>query len=243
MARHIARAARRRPRVGAATIATRMIAYFALAWGTIAAVMAGAFPGAWIIVLLLAAYTMIPVVAFAAWRGWPFYPRASFRLFVMRPFWYTQLVLPLVTAGALMGMLGGLPFGHALIGGRVAAGTVLAIAITVLILGYVGSQGLVVRHVDVDVPGLPSSFDGLRIAQLSDLHIGPHTSRRFLRRVVSTTGGLEPDLIAVTGDLIDDRSEDVAVYSRRLRSLAAPLGVFMIPGNHDVYAGWDDVER
>ena len=79
--------------------------------------------------------------------------------------------------------------------------------------------------------------------QLSDLHIGPHTSRRFLGRVVDTTRSLQPDLIAVTGDLIDDRAEDVAAYARALGSLEAPLGVYMIPGNHDVYAGWDDVEQ
>jgi hypothetical protein len=47
----------------------------------------------------------------------------------------------------------------------------------------------------------------------------------------------------VTGDLIDDRAEDVAAYARALGTLQAPLGLYMIPGNHDVYAGWDDVER
>ena len=73
--------------------------------------------------------------------------------------------------------------------------------------------------------------------------VGPHTSRRFLRRIVEATAKLNADLIAVTGDLIDDRSEDVASYARALGSLSAPLGVYMIPGNHDVYAGWDDVER
>jgi predicted MPP superfamily phosphohydrolase len=113
----------------------------------------------------------------------------------------------------------------------------------VLGLGYIGSKRLVVRRVDVDVPNLPASFDGLRIVQLSDLHIGPHIPRRFLERVVRTTQALEPDLIAVTGDLIDDRAEDVNVYAKKLGALTAPLGVYMIPGNHDVYAGWEEVER
>ena len=54
---------------------------------------------------------------------------------------------------------------------------------------------------------------------------------------------MSPDLVAVTGDLIDDRSEDVAVYARTIGALDAPLGVYIIPGNHDVYAGWDEVER
>jgi uncharacterized protein len=93
------------------------------------------------------------------------------------------------------------------------------------------------------VPDLPSAFEGLRIAQLSDLHVGPHTSRRFIDRVVRATRALAADLVAVTGDLVDDRAEDVHVYANLLGALEAPLGVFMIPGNHDVYAGWDDVER
>ncbi|HTE44741.1 MAG TPA: metallophosphoesterase, partial [Gemmatimonadaceae bacterium] len=154
-----------------------------------------------------------------------------------------QLLLPLVSAAGLVGLAIGLPFGHALVVGRATAALMLVAGVAVLLLGYAGSRSLVVRHVDVDVPGLPPSFDGLRIAQLSDLHVGPHTPRRFLQRVVQATQALTPDLIAVTGDLIDDRAEDVAVYAKRLGALGAPLGVFMIPGNHDVYAGWEEVER
>jgi predicted MPP superfamily phosphohydrolase len=97
--------------------------------------------------------------------------------------------------------------------------------------------------VEASIPGLPQEFDGLAIAQVSDLHVGPHTSRRFLQRVVRTIRDLSPDVIAVTGDLVDDRPEDVAAYASALGALDAPLGVFMIPGNHDVYAGWDMVER
>ena len=61
--------------------------------------------------------------------------------------------------------------------------------------------------------------------------------------MVDAAQSLSPDLIAVTGDLIDDRAEDVSVYARTLGGLRAPLGVYMIPGNHDVYAGWEEVER
>jgi predicted MPP superfamily phosphohydrolase len=136
----------------------------------------------------------------------------------------------------------GAPFGHALLAGRILAGGVFAAVAMILMAGYVGSRSLVVRHVDVDVADLPPAFDGLRIVQLSDLHIGPHTPTRFIERIVRATAELSPDLIAVTGDLIDDRAEDVAVYARKLGALHAPLGIFMIPGNHDVYAGWDEVE-
>lgn len=224
-------------------IAARVVAYFVIAWGTIAVLAAGLFPGALAVALLVAAYFTVPLLAYIRWRGWPFYPSAAFRLFIVRPFWYAQLLLPLVASAGLLGALGGLPFGRALIAGRVAAAVVFVAAASILAAGYLGSRGLVVRQVDVGVPGLPAGFEGLRIVQLSDLHIGPHTPRRFLERVVRSAEGLMPDVIAITGDLVDDRSEDVAAYSRALSRLRAPLGVYMIPGNHDVYAGWDDVEH
>jgi predicted MPP superfamily phosphohydrolase len=237
--------ATRRPRtsVNVTSIALRAVLYLVVAWATIAVLVAGVFPGADALTVTLAIYTTLPLVAFVRWRGWPFYPGAAFRLFVVRPFWYTQLMLPLVAAAGLIGLVAGAPFGHALLIGRMLAGVVLLIVALILGLGYFGARRLVVRQVDATVPGLAPEFDGLRIAQLSDLHVGPHTSRRFLQRVVAATQSLAPDVIAVTGDLIDDRAEDVAVYARALGALEAPLGVYMIPGNHDVYAGWDDVER
>ena len=227
----------------AGSIAVRLVLYLFVAWGMLGALVAGLFPGALLALIAVALYTTLPLVAFVRWRGWPFYPGKGFRLLVVRPFWYAQLMLPLVSAAALLGAVGGSPFGQALAVGRVAALAVLAAVAALLGVGYLGSGRLVVRRVDVEVPGLAPAFDGLRIAQLSDLHIGPHTSRRFLERIVEATRGLSADLIAVTGDLIDDRAEDVASYARALGSLSAPLGVYMIPGNHDVYAGWEEVER
>ena len=233
----------RRTRISPAVIALRLAVYILTTWGTLELLSSGLFPGAQYVTLGLALFSTIPIVAFALWRGWPFYPSAAFRLLVMRPFWYTQLLLPLVSAAGLVGLILGAPFGEALLVGRIVAGTMLAVLTVLLVLGYIGTRRLVVRHVDAEVPDLPHEFDGLRIAQLSDLHIGPHTNRHFLQKVVNATRSLQPDIIAVTGDLVDDRAEDVAVYARALGSLEAPLGVYMIPGNHDVYAGWEEVEE
>ena len=224
-------------------IAARVGLYLAACWLTIGVLANGLFPHAVFVVVALALYTTLPVAAFARWRGWPFYPNAAFRLLVVRPFWYTQLMLPLIGIGSTLGVLVGAIFGFPLLGGRIAAGIVLTVVGTLLFAGYLGSKQLVVREVDASIPDLPAEFDGLSIAQVSDLHVGPHTSRRFLERVVSTIRGLAPDVIAVTGDLVDDRAEDVASYASALGQLTAPLGVFMIPGNHDVYAGWEAVER
>lgn len=225
------------------TILVRAVGYLVVAWTLLVVLARGLFPGAALLVALVAVYTTVPLVAFVRWRGWPFYPGRAFRLFVVRPFWYMQLLLPLVAGAGLIGLVIGAPFHAALVAGRVAAALVFVVVAVILGAGYFGAKQLVVREVDARVPALPAEFEGLRIAQLSDLHVGPHTSRHFLNRVVTTTQSLAPDLIAITGDLIDDRAEDVAVYARELRALSAPLGVYMIPGNHDVYAGWDEVEH
>src|SRR5215210_2506188 len=194
-------------------MAARVGLYLAACWLTIGVLANGLFPHAVIAVVTLALYTTLPLAAFARWRGWPFYPNAAFRLLVVRPFWYTQLMLPLIGIGSTLGVLVGSAFGFPLAGGRVAAAIVLTVVGTLLIAGYLGSRQLVVRQVDASIPDLPAEFDGLSIAQVSDLHVGPHTSRRFLDRVVTAVRDLAPDVIAVTGDLVDDRAEDVESYA------------------------------
>ena len=226
-----------------ARVAVRFLAYLAATWGTIGLLAAGLFPGAALVVLALALYSTVPLLLFLWWRGWPFYPGAAFRLVVVRPVLYAFLLLPFVSGAGLVGALAGAPFGAALQAGRAAAGVMLLVGAVVLAAGWVGSRSLVVREVEVAVPGLPAAFDGYRIAQLSDLHVGPHSSRRFLGRVVRAVTALAPDAIALTGDLVDDRSEDVPTFARAIAGLAAPDGIFVIPGNHDIYAGWDEVER
>src|SRR5215210_640771 len=119
----------RRTRVSPAAIAFRLAVYILVTWGTLALLASGLFPGAQLLTLGLALYTTIPILAFALWRGWPFYPGAAFRLLVVRPFWYTQLLLPLVSSAGLLGLLLGAPFGRALLVGRALAGAMLGIAI------------------------------------------------------------------------------------------------------------------
>jgi hypothetical protein len=194
-------------------------------------------------ILVIAAYTTIPLLAFLLGGGWRFYPGTGFRLLVMRPFWYVQLLLPVVAGAGVLGAVAGLPFGSSLETGRAAAVVTAAILGLLLVLGYLGSRRLVVRDVVAGLPGLPAEFDGLRVAQLSDLHVGPHSSRSFLSRVTETVERLAPDLIVVTGDLVDDRAEDVLPYAAALGGLRAPEGVYLIPGNHDIYAGWSEVQR
>lgn len=224
-------------------ILARFLAYQIAAWCVLAIVTRELGWGVPIVVALIALYTTIPLLLFVKWRGWPFYPGAVFRVLVVRAVLYSQLLLPFAAAAAVLGMLIGIPFGHSLLFGRLASSAVVGATALVLLAGYFGSRRLVVREVDASVPGLPAAFDGVRIAQISDLHVGPQTSRRFLARVAATVKQAEPDIIAVTGDVVDDRAEDVPWYAAAFATLEAPLGVYIIPGNHDIYAGWDAVAR
>ncbi len=87
------------------------------------------------------------------------------------------------------------------------------------------------------------ALDGFRIVQVSDVHVGPHTSRRFLARVLTAVERAEPHLIVFTGDQVDDFAGDVVYFGEAFGRLSAPLGVFAVAGNHDVYAGWPEVRR
>jgi predicted MPP superfamily phosphohydrolase len=196
-----------------------------------------------VVTVAVALYTTLPLAVFLRSGGWSFYPTAAFRLLVMRPFWYAQLVLPVVAAGTVLGLIVGAAFGAPLAGARWFASIVSIAMATFIVAGYFGSRRLVVRELDASLPTLPPAFEGVTLAQISDLHIGPHTSRRHLRRVRDALRALAPDVIAVNGDLVDDRAEDVAHYAAAFGDLLAPLGVFITAGNHEIYAGWDDVER
>lgn len=127
-------------------------------------------------------------------------------------------------------------------GSRLPALRAAAVGIAVL-LSLVGAvQGLrppVVRHLDVRLPGLPPDADGLRVVQLSDMHLGPLLGETWLRSIVDRVGALRPDLVLVTGDLVDSDSAHVEDMLPELRRLHAPLGVFAVTGNHEFYAGLD----
>lgn len=226
----------------------RYLAYLIVSWTTLAAVAWNVVPAVPVlgtaIVVVLALLLTLPFLAFfAGGIGWRRYPSAAFRIWVVRPTVYSQLLLPVVAGAAAVGLLVGAVLGHPRAGGQIAAGAALVIGGLMFIVGWMGSRSLVVRDIEARVPNLPPAFDGLRIAQVSDLHLGPQTSRRFLDRVTRAVRTLDADLVTVTGDLIDDRAEDTGLFAQWLDTLGTPAhGVYLIPGNHDVYAGWPAVE-
>lgn len=94
-----------------------------------------------------------------------------------------------------------------------------------------------VVEVDVPIENLPDALDGFRIAQLTDVHIGPTIKGDYMRTLVDTTNALGADMIAVTGDLVDGHVPHLREHVAPLADLQAPHGTYFVTGNHEYY--WD----
>ncbi len=98
-------------------------------------------------------------------------------------------------------------------------------------------------RVEIELPRWPAALDGFRIAQISDIHIGPILGRRFARHVVDRVNALDADLVAVTGDLVDGAVAMLADEVAPFGDLRAHHGVFFVMGNHDHYSNANAWER
>lgn len=101
------------------------------------------------------------------------------------------------------------------------------------------------KIVEVTIPlaGLPEALNGFRIAQISDIHVGPTIKRAFLERIVAKVNALDAQLVAITGDLVDGSVHDLADHTDALQALRSTHGSFFVTGNHEYYSGADEWVR
>ncbi|HYG68388.1 MAG TPA: metallophosphoesterase [Anaeromyxobacteraceae bacterium] len=97
-----------------------------------------------------------------------------------------------------------------------------------------------IEEVPVKLARLPPALSGLTIAQITDLHVGPTIGEAEVRRVVAQTNALRPDVVAITGDLVDGSVERLGRAVAELADLRARHGVFFVTGNHEYYSGARD---
>ena len=97
-----------------------------------------------------------------------------------------------------------------------------------------------IQKVDIPIDGLPKELDGMRIVQLSDIHIGDFMPQEEVRRAVRMANELGPDLAVVTGDFISGHRDPLSECVSELSKLRAPLGTWGCNGNHEIYAGAED---
>ena len=91
--------------------------------------------------------------------------------------------------------------------------------------------------VDIPLERLSPHMDGTTIVQISDIHVGRGVGREYVRNVVARVNALNPDMVVITGDLVDGPVSALGSAVAELGALKSKYGTFFVPGNHDYYAG------
>jgi len=121
---------------------------------------------------------------------------------------------------------------------QASAIAVVALALLATVGGLLNARRLAqVVRVDVPVPHLPPALEGFRIVQISDIHVGPTIKHGYLRKIVQRVNALQPDVVAITGDLVDGSVPELAAHVAPLAQLRARHGSFFVTGNHEYYSG------
>ena len=122
----------------------------------------------------------------------------------------------------------------------VTATAVPLLAFLVTFLGFLNARRTArVVTVSIPVAGLPAALHGFRIVQISDIHVGPTIRGRYVEAIVEAVNRLKPDMVAITGDLVDGSVAELASQVAPLQRLASRHGSYFVTGNHEYYSGAD----
>lgn len=94
------------------------------------------------------------------------------------------------------------------------------------------------RRIDIPLAKLHREADGLRIALVADIHLGPLRGRGHTRQIVDLINGLDADVVAVVGDLVDGSVDELGHAAEPLRELRSRHGAYFVTGNHEYYSGY-----
>lgn len=112
-------------------------------------------------------------------------------------------------------------------------------ALAICILGWYGAQNIQTVHLTLPTAKLPGGIDRVRIAQLSDIHLGWIVQEERLASMLNAVRTAQPDMLVITGDLVDGDMQLFEAEAELFRQLRLPLGIFAVTGNHEYYAGVD----
>ena len=94
-----------------------------------------------------------------------------------------------------------------------------------------------IKEMPIVMPHLPYEFDGFRIVQITDLHVGPTFGRSCVEEIVAVVNSLEADIVALTGDLVDGTVDQLADDVAPLKQIRSAMGNYFVTGNHEYYSG------
>jgi predicted MPP superfamily phosphohydrolase len=156
----------------------------------------------------------------------------------MAGFFSSLLVLTLVRDLVLLAGILALSPAHVYTLRSVTAAAVAVLAVIATGVGFAAARRRA-RIVNVDVPilNLPEALHGFSIAQISDVHVGSSIRKQYVDAIVDAVNGLRPDLIAVTGDMVDGSVGELESHTAPLARLSSRHGTFLVTGNHEYYAG------
>ena len=123
--------------------------------------------------------------------------------------------------------------------GPLTAGTVLVLTVAICLYGYLEARNIRIERVSVETAKLPAGIDRLKIAQISDVHLGLLVSPQRLHTMVAKIASEEPDILVCTGDLVDGNIAHMDTVNGLLKQIHPPLGKYAVTGNHEFYAGLD----
>ncbi|AYR25956.1 metallophosphoesterase [Herbaspirillum rubrisubalbicans] len=120
---------------------------------------------------------------------------------------------------------------------ELTAWLVLALTAAATVIGYLNARRTAaVVEVSVPIAGLPSALEGFTIVQISDIHVGPTIKAPYLQAIVDKVNALQPDVVAITGDLVDGSVRQLAPHTAPLAQLRARHGSYFVTGNHEYYS-------
>ncbi|PIR80602.1 hypothetical protein COU24_03100 [Candidatus Kuenenbacteria bacterium CG10_big_fil_rev_8_21_14_0_10_39_14] len=116
--------------------------------------------------------------------------------------------------------------------------------ILALIISFYGIYNALnprIKNISVIIPGLADNWQGKKIVQISDAHLGSILSTGFMRAVIEKVNSIEPKMVLITGDFFDSADGNIDTLAKLLNDIKAEAGVFFVTGNHETYLGAEKV--
>ncbi|MFL6605392.1 MAG: metallophosphoesterase [Steroidobacteraceae bacterium] len=211
-----------------------------IGWRVLPDLGAGAWAAGAVVLAASYALMLLAVVARAIWPR-PQADRFAAPGLFMAGFFSSILVLTLLRDLVLLVAILALSSAHVYILKTASATAIAALSVFATAVGFASARRRA-RIVNVDVPiqDLPHALHGFCIAQISDVHVGATIRKEYVEAIVEAVNGLHPDLIAVTGDVVDGPVRELAPHTAPLGKLSARHGAFLVTGNHEYYSGASD---